>query len=314
MNAASETLVTPAAATATTRPFYWSVRRELWEHRSLVIAPLVSAGVLLLAFCFAAYHAAHSAEGIVIPADRLRGTLFGVFSAISVMIGITASVTAWFYCLDALHGERRDRSVLFWKSMPISDTTTVLSKLFVVMAVVPAVAITITIVAQFLVLLLGSVTALSVGHSAGPLWSGLQPFQQLVVVVYASVTASLWYAPISAWLLLVSSWAKRSLFLWSVLPPIVIVVFERIALRTDHFADLLGYRLQSGLMSAYNIAPGAPKMVNGEIHLGRHLPSNTIELLNPAGFLSNPYLWVGLAVAAAFIAGAVWMRRYREPI
>lgn len=315
MSAATETLVTPAATTTATRPFYWSVRRELWEHRSLLIAPLASAGVLLLAFCFAAYHAAQSPEGMAVPPERLHGMLLGIFSAISVFIGWTLAATAWFYCLDALHGERRDRSVLFWKSMPVSDTTTVLSKLFVVMAVVPVLAVAITLVTQFLVLLLGSVTALAVGHGAGPLWSSLQPFQQLVVLIYGALAASLWYAPISAWLLLVSSWAKRSIFLWSVLPPIIIVVFERVGLRSDHFADLLRYRLVSGLMTAFRMTPGQqPRMVDGEVHLGRHLPTNAIELLDPVGFLSNPHLWTGLVAAAVFIAGAVWMRRYREPI
>ncbi len=41
--------VAPAAVSAT-RPMYWSLRRELWENRSIYIAPLAAAAVFLFGF------------------------------------------------------------------------------------------------------------------------------------------------------------------------------------------------------------------------------------------------------------------------
>lgn len=315
MNAASETLAAPVAATPATRPFYWSVRRELWEHRALFIAPLVAAAVVLAGVMLNAMHLPEGSEllGTLSPV-RARAAVYAAFSGAAFAVSITLAVVAWFYSLDALQGERRDRSVLFWKSMPISDLTTVLSKLAVPMVVVPAIAFAVTIVTQLLMLVIGAVIVLGSGHSFSPVWGNLQFFQQSVVLLYALIVASLWYAPITAWLLLVSSWAKRSTFLWAVLPPIAVVVFERVAFGTGYAARLIGYRMQDGLATAFNLPHGKTGVIDGKVHLTRDFPEHVMDLMNPAGFLSNVHLWTGLAVAAALIAGAVWMRRYREPI
>jgi predicted outer membrane lipoprotein len=45
-----------------------------------------------------------------------------------------------------------------------------------------------------------------------------------------------------------------------------------------------------------------------------HLPNFSLQSLDPIGFLTSLGLWLGLAFAAACVAGAVWLRRRREPI
>src|SRR5580700_3564356 len=114
---------TPLEVTAPTvitasRRMYWAVRRELWEHRSIYIAPLAAAAVFLLAFLTAlTLSPVHRHEPLDVPYEFAAALIMG-----------TGFIVGIFYSLDALYGERRDRSILFWKSLPVSDLTTVLSK------------------------------------------------------------------------------------------------------------------------------------------------------------------------------------------
>ena len=293
------------------------MRRELWENRSLYIAPLVAAAVVFIGFLL---NAMHLPEGMQVLAgldpERQRRAVSGIYGGIGLLIVFTMAVVTWFYALDALYGERRDRSILFWKSLPVSDTQTVLSKLFTAMVVAPVIAFAVVVSLQVLILLLSSIVVYIGGASPAPIWSNLQLFQMTLVMLYTLIVLSLWYAPVYAWLLLVSAWAKKSTFLWAVLPPIAVVLFEKVAFHSNHLASLLRYRLKSGLASAFDqgvfSARGAEASFQSEVRVD--LPDHPLALLDPAQFLANPWLWVGLIVAGALLAATVWMRRYREPI
>jgi ABC-2 type transport system permease protein len=300
------------------RPFHWLLRRELWENRSLYIAPLVAAGVVFIGFLL---NALHLPQGMQILAaldpERQGRVVTAIYGGIAALIVVTMAVVTWFYALDALHSERRDRSVLFWKSLPVSDTQTVLSKLFTAMVIAPAIAFGVTVGLQVLILVLSSVVVAVGGANPGPLWSNLQIFQLTIVLLYALVAMSLWYAPIYAWLLLVSAWAKKSTFLWAVLPVGALLLFESLAFDTGYMKQLLAYRFQDGLGTAFDPRVAAARSAHdagfaSEVRVD--LPDHVLELLDPIQFFSNPWLWVGLLVAAALTAAAVWMRRYREPI
>ena len=132
----------------------------------------------------------------------------------------TALIVGIFYSLDALYGERRDRSILFWKSLPVSDLTTVLSKLTIPLVVLPLLSFAISLATQFIMLLLSSVILLGSGVSIATLWTEVSFFHVSLVLLYHLLTVhGLWYAPIYGWLLLVSAWAPRAPFIWAVLPP-----------------------------------------------------------------------------------------------
>jgi ABC-2 type transport system permease protein len=285
--------IAPAAMSAT-RPMYWSIRRELWENRSIYIAPLIVAGVFLLGFLVATIG---RAVATVDPA-RKAAVLAEPNSFAAGVIMATAFVVGVFYCLDALHGERRDRSILFWKSLPVSDLTTVLSKASIPLVVLPLLTFAIIVAMQLIMLLLSTVVLLMSGLSAAPStpWA-----QTTLVLLYHLLTVhALWHAPIYAWLLLVSGWARRAVFLWAVLPLLAIGIIEKIAFNTSHFAAMLLYRL-TGPEASHVPAPGS-------------VPTDLMMTFDPGEFLSTPGLWIGLAVAAAFLAAAVRLRRYREPI
>src|SRR5438128_2573320 len=234
--------IAPAALSAT-RPLYWSVRRELWENRSIYIAPLAVAAVTLFGFLIATIGRAFSTTDL---AER-RAILEEPYTFAALLIMGTTFVVAVFYCLDALHGERRDRSILFWKSLPVSDLITVVSKASIPLLVLPLLTFAITFVTQFIMLLLSTVVLLGSGLSFSTLWSHVSLFQMSLALFYhLLVVHGLWYAPIFGWLLLVSAWARRAAFLWAALPPLAIGVVEKIAFNTSHFAAMLGHLIGGG--------------------------------------------------------------------
>src|SRR5204863_1814250 len=232
---------------------------------------------------------------------RQSATVTMPYNVVAGLVFVTAFIVAVFYCLDALHGERRDRSILFWKSLPVSDLTTVLSKASIPLVVLPLLTFTITVAMQLIMLLLSSAVLLGNGLNVATLWTQLSFVQMSLLLLYHLVTVhALWPAPIYAWLLLVSGWARRAAFLWAVLPLLAIGVFEKIVFHTSHFAAMLGNRLSGSGAEAFTM-PGT-------------FPMDPMTHLTPGNFLSSPDLWIGLAIAAAFLAAAVRLRRYQGPI
>jgi ABC-2 type transport system permease protein len=293
--------VAPAAMPAT-RPLYWSVRRELWENRSITIAPLAVAGVILFGFLIGIVHpSANSRAAWANPAHQ-RALIHMPYVVAAALIMATAFIVGVFFCLDALYGERRDRSILFWKSLPVSDLSTVLAKAGIPLAILPLVTFAIIVATQMIMLPLGALVLPRYGLAAAVLWAQLPLFKMWLGLLYALATLALWHAPIYAWLLLVSGWARRSTFLWAVLPLLAIGVAEKIAFNTLHFAHLLNYRFVGWFTRAFD-----PRLMGGA-------PMDPLQALTPGKFLSTPGLWIGLLFAAAFLAAAVRLRRYRGPI
>ena len=299
----------PAASVLATepRPFYWSVRRELWEVRSLYIAPLAAAVVYLLGFSISTIWLPGSIHGLpaLDPMQQLV-TLAMPYAHAGMLVAATAFVVGVFYCLEALHGERRDRSILFWKSLPVSDLTTVLSKFAIPFLVLPLFVFVITLALEFLMLLISIIVLSLSGTGAATLLSRLPIFQMEAALLYSLVVIALWQAPVYAWLLLISAWARRATFLWAALPLAGIMAFETVAFRTTHFASLLGQRLFGFAPAAFNF-----KLPDGTTLDAHFIP---LSQFTPGRFLASPGLWLGLLFAAAFLAGAVRLRRSREPM
>lgn len=303
-NALSESPVAAQAvapvAISEGRRMYWSLRRELWESRSLYIAPLVVAGLILVGFLISLGRFAAKMQGIsaLSPVQQQEAIQQPYDMAALLLMGATL-VVAVFYCLDALHGERRDRSILFWKSLPVSDLTTVLSKAAIVVVVLPLITFAITVVTQWLLLLLNTAVLVGSGQNAGLLWSHLS-LGQAGLFWHLLAIHGFWYAPFYAWLLLVSAWARRATFLWAALPLVGIGVIEKIAFNTSHFAATLGNRFIGSAEGGSSTEGGTSMSAMLQVH--------------PGHLVMSPGLWIGLAVTAALLAAAVRVRRYQGPI
>jgi ABC-2 type transport system permease protein len=282
------------------RPFYWSVQRELWENRSLYIAPLAVAVLILAASLVGAIHAPGKMHDPALDPMQQQELMERPYTFAALLLMFTTFIVGIFYCVEAFQGERRDRSILFWKSLPVSDLTVVLSKASIPFIVLPMITFVVTVGTQGMMLLLGNLRMLVSGNSTTasihvPL------FQMSVMLLYHLVAIhSLWWAPFWGWLLLVSAWARRAAFLWATLPLLAIGILEKIAFRTSYFAGMLGYRFFGG--------PGAAALRGNEMAMASLTPAS------PSQFLASPSFWIGLAFAAACLAAAVRLRRNREPI
>jgi ABC-2 type transport system permease protein len=284
------------------RSFYWSVRREFWENRLIYIAPLGAAAIFLVSFVINTIllrfrmhgvwpvDAARQHDALTLPLALPHELSAALIMGIAMVVGI-------FYSLDALYGERRDRSILFWKSMPVSDLTTVLSKMAIPLVIIPVLSYAIVLVTHFIMLLMASTVLVGSGANIAALWTQESFFRFSLDLFYHMLTVhGLWYAPLYGWLLLVSAVAPRAPFVWAVLPPFVIWAVEKMAFNTTYFLSLLQVRLTG---------PQDPEMPQN---------ANLMSSLIPHHFFDQPGLWAGLAVAAVFLAIAVRLRRYRGPI
>jgi ABC-2 type transport system permease protein len=288
----------------------WCVRREIWENRSIYIAPFVAAGVVILVILVAAMQAhVHTPTFTAAIAGGRNVSFWAPYilaGAPAIAIGLFVAVA---YSLGALNGERRDRSILFWKSLPVSDATTVLAKASVPIILVPLIsfaAATITQLAVFTIMrfigplssarIMWGSTPIDAHTATGLFWSDLPIFYLTVAMLYGLVTAGLWFAPLYAWLLLVGGWARRMSFVWAVAPLFGLMIVERIVFGTDYWGAMLQDRLNGSLAIAFS-----------------ELTARALPIMTPGRFLSDPGLWLGLAVAALLLGGAVLMRRYRQP-
>jgi ABC-2 type transport system permease protein len=294
-------VIAPSAMSAT-RPLYWSIRREVWENRSVYVAPLAVAAVLLLAFLIASI-----GKAVVTPDPAGKvAVLSEPISFAATLLMLTTFIVGAIYCLDALHGEGRDRSILFWKSLPISDLTTVLSKASIPLVVLPLLCFVIVLATQVVMLELSTLVLVISGIRPATLWAGLPLFQMEVVLLYSLTVLALQYAPLYCWLLLISGWARRATILWAVLPPLAIGVGENITFHTSYFGSLLKDRLFGFAADAFDFK------AQGHVLTGPQFISLT--QLTPGKVLGSPGLWIGLGLAAVFLAAAARLRRYREPI
>ena len=287
-------VVTPA------RALYWCVRRELWENRSIYIAPLVVAAVTLFGFVISTIGLPHRRRAALMldPAHQ-RAAIERPYDIVAMMILATAFVVAIFYCLDALYSERRDRSILFWKSLPVSDRITVLSKAAIPLVVLPALVLAIVAITQFLMLIWSSMVLLPSGLAGT---TNFNIVEHSFILLYGLIAIALWHAPIYGWLLLVSAWARRATILWAVLPLFAIGVLEKIAFNSSYFSSLLKYRLIGVFTQAF------------VFHEHGSVATEPLSSLTPINFILTPGLWIGFVFAAIFLAVAAQLRRNREPI
>ena len=299
MNTESDT---PPTHQPATRPFIWSVRRELWENKSIYIAPLIVSGVILLGALISAGHLPERRRNaMALDELRRRAAIELPYNIVAMMLIMTALIVGFFYCLDALYGERRERSILFWKSLPVSDVTAVLSKASIPLLVLPPIVLGVAIVTQFLMLLISSVVLLPSGL-ASTSWANFNLLRECVVLFYGLIVIALWHAPVYGWALLISGIARRATFLWAILPPLAIGVFEKITFNTTYFGSMLKNRLLGAGDTAF------------DFQRHRSISIDLMSQLTPGRFLATPGLWLGLVFAAAFVIAAIRLRRYRGPL
>ncbi|HVH83259.1 MAG TPA: ABC-2 transporter permease, partial [Steroidobacteraceae bacterium] len=274
-------------------------RRELWEHRSLWIAPLVVEGLLAISLLLGRINM-DLPEGVLTAQQRIA--IFTIVQwALAQPLFIVTAICVAFYLLDCLYAERKDRSILFWKSLPLSDELTVASKFLVAAVVVPLGVFLLAAVAG---LVFAAIIAVRV--PGGLTWSTYEWLRTELVLLLEVILGVLWYSPIAGALLLFSAWIRRNPILWASLVPVVAPVVERVALGTHYIWNFEVYRT-NGIWHKLTLGPD----VFGSFH---HLPpvGVVLDTFNIRGAFTDIDLWSGVIAAIAMAYAAARVRRYRD--
>ena len=344
MNAVAETPRVPVAAPHPTHKLKLLLQREFWEHKGgFFWAPIVAGGISLLLTFMAiivgevAMRRAISDDGNItvdgqvmvngldlgeltrrIPADKMHELGSGV--DLSLMMAsmwpfIVLTFVVFFYCLGALYDDRKDRSVLFWKSLPLSDRDTVLSKAASALLVAPALATVAALATMlgFLVLLSG-VVLLHGGNPYTLLWGPGSPLEIAVRFLACIPVYALWALPTVGWLLLCSAWARSKPFLWAIMIPVFAGIFVSwFDLMQVFNLDTAWFWKNIVARALLSVVPGTWMDVAAMEHV--HGPQQVAELMSlrtSYSALATPQLWIGVVVGVAMIFGAIRLRRWRD--
>jgi ABC-2 type transport system permease protein len=284
----------------------WLIRREFWENRAIWVIPAVFGALLILAALFGQ---------VSIPKLNSPAEMHEAAAAFQVIIGVmfyaVMSVYATWYLLDCLYADRRDRSILFWKSLPLSDARTVLIKLLVGMILIPLVYF---VAADATALIAAFILSIRARASLGSaLWQADVWWDIQGLWMYCVITTAIWYLPIAGWLMLVSAWSKRAVMLWSVLPPLVAYIFERVFFGTNTIGHLISRRLMGLPVVAFNGVNHVWTQGSGVVD-NAGVPVRVWNLINPGGFFTSAETWIGAAVGIVLIVGAIQLRMRRSEI
>ena len=284
------------------RLFAWSIRRELWHSRAIVFAPFAIGALFIAGAVLAAFNAGELILQLKALDPRRRAEfMFAPTLFAGEMIKLIAVLLAATYTFEAFHGERRDRSILFWKSLPVSDMITVLAKAAVPLLVVPIVACIAIVVTQVVMLAIAGAAFSTHGMSFTTPWTETQFAATLPWTLFSVFAQMLWQAPLYAWLMLVSGWARRLPALWAIGVPIGISIVEGLAFQTAYFGSAVKARLSDGYAATFG-------------NSSRGLSDGAHGVDGLLVFFTAPSLLAGMAIAVVFIVAAMWLRRRAEPI
>jgi ABC-2 type transport system permease protein len=293
-----------AAAGVTRRTLRTLIRREFWEHTALWLVPLIVAAALAVVTVFAKSVGVRVNDVSIQNVDAdARIIVLNMSQMLWVaVLYVAAAIVGAFVALDCLYAERKDRSILFWKSLPVSDGLTVLSKFLVIVVVAPLGIFVLGAVGHLVALGIWQLRAASGAVPDVATWNTIAWLRGECVILLMLILASLWYAPLVAASMLLSAWVKRSPLLWAILPLVLGCIFELIVFRTKHLWHFLQYR-SGGIWNVLTHRDGY-SVING--------PGKLLNDLNWAAAFTHVDLWLGVLATAALLYGAMRIRRYRD--
>lgn len=295
------------------RMMHTLIRRELWEHRLLWVAPLIVSALLLV--CALLTHGALKVDTSDTEEwlDPQNKTIVFALSqwALTVPQYLVMILLQSFYLIDCLYAERKDRSILFWKSLPVSDGATVVSKLLVACVVLPFGTYLLALLTDVLFTAIWNVRALIFNSPELVAWNTLAFLKAQALMFLGLVISILWYSPFFAVLLLASAWVRRNVLLWVTLVPLLAIIAERIAFGTHYLSSLLSYR-SGGIWSSLHLETA---IVHSLADVGEAVVVSVPRLyddVNVAPAFANIDLWLGVLFAGACVFAAARIRRYRD--
>ncbi len=295
------------------------VKREIWEHRSIYVTPLAIASIVTLGtlamLMFAGGFAKEldvaifGASNIASGAER-QVALTGFFVGTSWAFLFAAMVLTIFYTLDCLYAERKDKSILFWRSLPVTDAEAVISKLLTAIVVIPVVTVAAVIATHLINLVVTSIWVSVKGADAGHLiWGSVPLMDNWLAALIVTLASAIWMSPFVGWFLFVSAYTKRSPLLMAFMPLVLIPLLELIFLRSSVFAEAVFTR--RGMIPLFRGMDMEGFFDEDSLHINEEVVS-LLAHLDVVQFLTSPSMWAGIIVCALFVTAAIYVRRYRD--
>lgn len=302
------------------------IRREYWENKGAFrTTPLVIGGIYIAFLLMSIFTTTHIdsdlytfREAVRVMGEQpeaLRGSIMyqGMLGS-SVLFTVVMSFVVFFYLLGSLYDDRKDRSILFWKSLPASDTLTIASKLITAMVLAPLTFLIVMILTHIIMALIGSLMVLSADANPWTLFlSVVNPFKAWAMIAASWFAQSIWALPVYGWLLLVSAFAPRVPLLFATLPPLIFAILQTWIefLRTFTLKNNIVGVIGNWLFNSPAILTAEVHDGDGEIALGVPLTEtfdHAVTLANILDRLFSIQMLAGLAIAAVFLTGALWLR------
>ncbi len=302
------------------------VRREYQENRiafkvtPIALFGLYMAGAAMALFTFSYFDnefstmkeavrfIANSDESIRSQAVWL-GNLGG-----STFFTFVLGIVVFFYLLGSLYDDRKDRSILFWKSLPASDTLTMASKLATAMFLVPTLFWVAYVITHIALYIIAAVTILLAGENPWTVFMSVaNPFKAWGLVLASWYANAVWALPVYGWLMLVSAFSPRLPLLFALIPPAVISVLQiwidflrTFTLKTNLGGVLWQWWVDSPIINCCGEE-------NGTVGAFLGIPiddrfDHALTIGNMLDRLFSLPMLAGLAVAGAFLGLALWLR------
>lgn len=298
------------------------IRRELWEHRALFVVPIVIG--LIEALGSIVGQVTVSTAGQAVDIALLGATNLGdaeraaainlLMFGVSFLFIMAMGALMVFYALDALYAERKDKSILFWRSLPVTDAETVVSKLLTAAIVIPLITVVMIAATHLVVLTISSIWVAIRGANAWHLiWQAAPLFDNWATTLVLLLSVSVWVSPFIGWFLFVSAFTKRSPFLIAFLPFLVIPMLEKIFFGSWVFGEMLLAR-NPFKAPIFDDASGTALLFDDEEALMSMAESGVsfLSFLDVSQFLTSIHVWLGVAVCGLLSFAAIYVRRYRD--
>jgi len=305
--------------------FTTSIKREYWEYkRSFLLLPLTLTILILIGILWAGTNIStydinyehidsmHSTTSWSLnnddghkvlsinnegPSQSLNSTTFSfkmTYTMMLIFIGLSCFVSM-YYALGTLYNDRLDRSILFWKSMPLSETQNVLTKLLVALFLIPLIfigfAISISLFAQLFCWVLAFVTDQQAAYA-------LFNIHSLFLAILQALTKwsvlTVLMLPIIAWLLFASAASPRAPFLFASLLPILFSTLESAVLKSHYFSNYL-HDLTSQMEHIWHMNFSVSVMET------RHLWDVVV----------SRETCIGIVASMGLLMAAIWFRNHR---
>jgi ABC-2 type transport system permease protein len=295
------------------------LKREVWEHRSIYVTPAAIASIVTLgtlAMLMFAGGFAKELDIAIFGATNIAGdaerkmALTGFFVGTSWLFVFAATVLTVFYTLDSLYAERKDKSILFWRSLPITDAEAVIAKLLTALLVIPLFTAGAVIVTHVVNLVVTSAWVSLKGGDAGHLiWGSVPLLDNWLAGVIVILGIALWMSPFIGWFLFVSALTKRSPLLMAFMPLVLIPLLEAIFLRSSIFAEAVFGR--GGMIPLFRGIDVEAFFDKEQLRVSEEVVG-LLPYIDVVKFLSSPAMWSGVVVCGLFVTAAIYVRRYRD--